>query len=84
MSLLTSSRRQLRVVAEADPGVLARVVGRFQNQNVVPRRVVAELGATGWLYIQVDVVDIPDDALTLIADKLRELPMVVNSHWHFA
>jgi hypothetical protein len=77
------SRRHLRVVAEADPGVLARVIERFQNQNVVPRRVIAELGATGAIYIQVEVTGVPDVTMTLIATRLRELPCVLNSYWHF-
>ena len=31
---------RLRVTAEADLGALSRVLERFQNLNVVPRRVV--------------------------------------------
>ena len=42
------------VVADADPGALARVVERFQNFNVVPRRVIAEFGTNDSLHIQVD------------------------------
>ncbi len=37
----------LRVSAEPDPGVLARVLERFQNLNVVPRRVLADWATTG-------------------------------------
>lgn len=33
---------RLRVVAEADSGVLMRVLERFQNLGVLPRRVIAE------------------------------------------
>ena len=80
----TGSRRYLRVVAEADPGVLARVIERFQNQNIVPRRVVAEVRSSDLLHIQVEVVGAPGPLLSLIANKLRELPCVLNSYWHDA
>jgi hypothetical protein len=36
------SRRRQQVVADADPGAIARVVESFQNLNIVPRRVIAE------------------------------------------
>ena len=31
------SRRRLQVVADADPGSIARVVERFQNLNIIPQ-----------------------------------------------
>jgi hypothetical protein len=80
----TVTRCCLRVHAEADPGVLARVIERFQNLNVTPQRFMAELGATGALYIQIEIVGMPDHLLTLIANKLRELPYVLNAYWHHA
>lgn len=75
---------RLRVVAEADPGALARVLERFQNLNVLPRRVVAEFGSTGAFHIQVDVLGIPEALLTLIAEKIGQVPSVLNAHWHYA
>jgi hypothetical protein len=33
---------RLRVLAEADSGALMRVLERFQNLGVLPRRVIAE------------------------------------------
>ena len=39
-----SALLRLRVTAEADLGALSRVLERFQNLNIVPRRVVAEMG----------------------------------------
>lgn len=79
-----SPPRHLRVVAEAHPGALARVIERFQSQNIIPRRVLAEVCASGSICIQVEVVGVPDSLLTLIANKLRELPCVLSSHWHVA
>jgi len=70
------------VVADADPGALARVVERFQNFNVVPRRVVAEFGTHDTLHIQVDVFGLPAEQLTLIAAKIGQVPCIVNAYWH--
>ena len=33
---------RLRVVADADPSAIGRVIERFQNLNIVPRRISAE------------------------------------------
>jgi len=46
---------RLRVVAEADAGVLMRVLERFQNLGVLPRRVIAEFTTTDSVSIQLDV-----------------------------
>ena len=72
----------LRVAAEPDPGALARVLGRFQNLNIVPNRVVAELSTTGTLHIRVDVAGLSESAIELIARKLGQVPCVLNAHWH--
>ena len=82
MSSQESSLLRLRVVADADPGVLARVLERFQNLNVLPRRVVAELGTTGMFHIQVDIASLSENTLTLIAAKLGQVPSIMNAYWH--
>ncbi len=82
MSSLESSLLRLRVVADADAGALARVLERFQNINVVPRRVVAELATNGKLHVQVDIFGLAADHLTLIAAKIGETPAVISSYWH--
>ena len=51
----TFSRRRLQVVADADPGAISRVVERFQNLNIVPRRMTAEFSSNDLLHIEVDV-----------------------------
>jgi hypothetical protein len=73
---------RLRIAADADPGALARVLERFQNLNIVPRRVVAELATTGTLHVQVDIAGLPEETVTLIAAKLNQVPCIVNVHWH--
>jgi hypothetical protein len=73
---------RLRVVADADPGIIARVLERFQNLNVLPRQVVAELLSNDKLHIQVDVCGLPDEQLRLIAEKIRQCLSVINAYWH--
>jgi hypothetical protein len=75
-------RRRLQVVADADPGAIARVVERFQNLNLIPRRICAEFSSNDLLHIEVDVCGIPDEQLVLIAGKIRQSPCVVNAYWH--
>jgi hypothetical protein len=72
----------LRVAAEPDPGALSRILERFQNLNVLPRRVVAEWGASGALYVQVDIAGMSEEALTLIAAKLGQVPCIFKAYWH--
>jgi hypothetical protein len=73
---------RLRVTAEADLGALARVLERFQNLNVVPRRVIAECGIGDVLHIQVDLLGITEDRLTLITAKLNQGMNILCAHWH--
>jgi hypothetical protein len=81
-SPLPYSRRRLQVVADADPGAIARVVERFQNLNIIPRRVNAEFSSNDLLHIEVDVCGIADEQLALIAGKIRQSPCIVNAYWH--
>lgn len=76
------SRRRLRVVADADPGAIARVVERFQNLNIVPRRLTAEFASNDTLHIEVGVCGLSDEQLALIASKIRQSPCIVNAYWH--
>jgi hypothetical protein len=76
------SRRRLQVIADADPGALARVVERFQNLNIVPRRITAEFSSNDLLYIAVDVCGLPEEQLRLIVAKIRQAPCITNAYWH--
>ena len=82
MSSSDWSRFRLRVTAEADPGALTRVLERFQNLNVVPRKVVAEQTTAGTLHIQVDVAGLPEAAVALVVAKLRQVPVILDAQWH--
>jgi len=72
---------RLRVAAEADPGVLARVIERFTNVNFVPRKVVAEWATTGLLHVEVSVAGMPEATLDLITAKLGQVPSILNAYW---
>ncbi|MGH8137546.1 MAG: hypothetical protein ACREVV_05035 [Steroidobacteraceae bacterium] len=74
---------RLRVTAEADPAALARVLERFQNLNILPRRVVAEYGTRDLLHVQVDILGLPEDRLSLIAAKLSQSTSILDVHWHY-
>ena len=81
-SPLSLSRRRLHVVADSDPGVISRVVERFQNLNIIPRRIIAEFSSNDMLHIEVDVCGLPDEQLRLIVGKIRQAPCIVNAYWH--
>ena len=72
----------LRVCAEADPGALVRILVCFQTLNVVPRRVLAELGTAGALHVRIDVTGLTERHLSLIAAKIGQVPSVGNAYWH--
>ena len=75
---------RLRVVAEADSGVLMRVLERFHNLGVLPRRVIAEFTTTDSVSIELDVAGMEESRLTTIAAKLGEMPFVTRAYWHYA
>jgi hypothetical protein len=76
------SRRRLRVLADADPGAIARVVERFQNLKIIPRRLIAESSSNDLLHIEVDVCGIPDEQPAFIEAKIRQSTCILNAYWH--
>ena len=84
MSANSFSLLRLKVVAEADAGALMRVLERFHNLGVLPRRVVAEFTTTDSLSIQVDIAGVDENRMTLIAAKLGQIPCVSQAYWHYA
>lgn len=75
------SRRRLQVVAGADSGAIARVIERFQNLNIIPRRVTAEFSSNDLLHIEVDVCGISAEHMALIVGKIQQSPCIVRAHW---
>ena len=78
-----SSLCRLRVIADADPGAIARVLERFQNLNCLPRRVAAEFGTDDALHIEVDTVGLTAEQLNLIAARIGQSPCIVKAYWHW-
>lgn len=72
----------LRVTAEADPGALPRLLASFQHLNVVPRRVLAEFGCDDVLHVRIDVAGVPEPRLSILAEKLGQIPTVLSAYWH--
>lgn len=75
---------KLRVLAEADSSALLRTLERFQNLGIVPRRVITEFTTADTMSIQVDVCGLDESRLTLIANKLAQVPSVLRAYWHYA
>jgi hypothetical protein len=83
MSFTAVSLCRLRVLADTDPGAIARVLERFQNLNCLPRRVVAEFGTNDALHIEVDIVGLTAEQLNLIAARIAQAPCIVNAYWYW-
>ena len=83
MSLPPVSLCRLRVLADTDPGAIARVLERFQNLNCLPRRVVAEFATDDALHIEVDIAGLSAEQLNLIAARIARAPCIVNAYWHW-
>jgi len=73
---------RLQVLADADPGAIGTVVQRFQNLNIIPRRICAEFGTDDRLHIEVDVCGLSVEELSLIAGKIGQSPSIYHARWH--
>jgi hypothetical protein len=76
------SRSRLRVVTDVDPGACARVLERFQNLNILPRRIHVELGSNDRFYIEVDVFGVDEARRNAILAKISQSFCVISAHWH--
>jgi hypothetical protein len=72
---------RLRVVADADPGALARVLERFQNMNLLPRKVHADLSTNGLFHIEIDIAGIPRYLMDVVVGKIAESPCIHSARW---
>jgi hypothetical protein len=79
----TTKLVRLRVSAEADPGLVARLLGYFQNLNITPHRIVAEFATTDMMHIHIDLSGMSERRLTLLAAKVHQWVPVSNAHWHW-
>jgi hypothetical protein len=74
---------RLCVTADGDPSVLPRLLGLFQNLNVIPRAVLAQYATAGLLYLQIDVCGLTQERLDLLAAKTGQTPSVLHAYWHY-
>jgi hypothetical protein len=73
---------QVRVRAEAELGILPRILGQFQTCGALPRRVIAEYASNELVHIQIDIAGLSRERMTLIVAKLNELTSVFEARWH--
>jgi hypothetical protein len=73
---------RLRVVADADPSTIGRVIERLQNLNVVPRRISAQISNNHQLHIEVDVFGLSEEQILLVAAKIAETTTVHHMYRH--
>jgi hypothetical protein len=73
---------RLRVVADADPTAIGRIIERFQNLNIVPRRVSAEFASNDLLHVEVDVFGLTEEQISLIAGKIGQAVSIYHAHWY--
>ena len=73
--------RRLKIIAEADPGALARILQPFQTLNIVPLRFEAVRLGAGYLEVCVDVhaAELAAETLALVGVKLDQLPLVLTA-----
>jgi hypothetical protein len=84
MSSEVLSVLRLRIVAEADPIALVRVLERFQNLNALPRKVTAELCISGVYHVEVDIAGMSEDMLRIIVAKLGATTCIRSARCHHA
>ncbi len=79
----TTQLLRLRLSAEADAGLVARLLGLFQNQNICPHRIVAEFATTDLVHIHIDISGMSERKLTQIAAKVHQWTPVTHAYWHW-
>jgi prephenate dehydratase len=81
MQYESAAAMRLKVVAEADPGALVRVLQFFQVRSVIPRRtIVRRLGAELLeIEIDVDAADCAPEVFRVVIAKINELPIVLDA-----
>lgn len=72
---------RLRVLVEADPGALVRVLHLIQGRNIVPLQVSAQRLDAHSLAVEIalDAADLTVEAFRVIAGKIAELPVVLDA-----
>jgi hypothetical protein len=78
----TLSRVRLRVVAEADPAALPRILALLQTLDLLPRRIVAETGSGALLHVQIDFAGVSEELISRLTLRVAHGIPVLNAFWH--
>jgi hypothetical protein len=68
----------LSVVLDGDLSALTRVLGYFQNLNVLPNRISGFFDSSIG-YFEIDVSDLAEERMALIAAKVLQQPTVLRA-----
>lgn len=76
---LPASRWRLKVIADADPGAIARILQPFHSLNIVPFSVRVDRVGNAYLEVGVEITaaDLLPEAFQAIVAKLGQLPNVM-------
>lgn len=69
--------RRIRVVAWAEPQALPRILNPFVLHGLAPRRLVA-LESEGLLTVRMEIANLEEQRLRIIAEKLRSSFLVTE------
>jgi hypothetical protein len=72
---------RLHFEADTDPSGLACLLVQLQNRNLVPRKILAEWGASDRMHVEIDIADITEAIDRLMVAKMREMTCVIDAHW---
>ena len=71
----------LSLELDGDLSALTRVLGYFQNLNVLPKRISGFFDCSAIGYFEIDVSDLTEQRVALIAAKVVQLPTVLRASW---
>lgn len=76
---INPAARRVKILAEADPGALARILQPFQILNVVPISFHAQRVGATYLEVTLELApnEVPSETARLVVAKLAQLPAVM-------
>ncbi len=76
-----AARRRLRVLAEADPGAIARILQPFQTLNIVPLQLRVDRIGEHYLDLSIEVltIDIAPESFVTLTAKIAQVPCVMTA-----
>ncbi len=75
------ARKRLRILAEADPGAIVRILQPFQTLNLVPLRVRADRIGEHYLDVSIELLtaEVAPDSFATLTAKLAQVPCVMTA-----